>query len=84
VACCFFYTIFGLHQNHGIPPTMDQDKELLRAMIERRQQMLAKMGDQIKREHLGIDQKLDDLISALNDKMLLQEDSIRQSLNFSS
>jgi hypothetical protein len=28
---------------------MDQDKEFLRAMIERRQQMLAKMSEQLKR-----------------------------------
>ena len=63
---------------------MDQDQEFLRAIIERRQQMLAKMGDQIKKEHQGIDQKLDDLISALNDEMLLQEDIPRKSVNFPS
>lgn len=50
---------------------MDQDKELLRALIERRQQMLAQMSDQIKNEHLGIDQQVKSLISALDNKELL-------------
>lgn len=76
-----FLTFAKTKAHHKI---MDQDQEFLRAIIERRQQMLAKMGDQIKKEHQGIDQKLDDLISALNDEMLLQEDIPRKSVNFPS
>jgi hypothetical protein len=53
---------------------MDQDKEFLRAMIERRQQMLAKMSEQIKEEHLGIDETLESLLAAANSKMLFSEE----------
>jgi predicted ArsR family transcriptional regulator len=44
---------------------MDQDNELLRALIEKRQQMLARMREQIITEHQGLDEKLESLLAAL-------------------
>jgi hypothetical protein len=52
---------------------MDQDKEFLRAMIERRQQMLAKMSEQLKKEYQGLDQQVSNLISALDSSLLFPE-----------
>ncbi|MEE4175922.1 MAG: hypothetical protein V2I46_00285 [Bacteroides sp.] len=49
---------------------MDQDKELLRALIEKRQQTLAKMREQIKTEHQGLDEKLEELMAALDNQNL--------------
>ncbi len=52
---------------------MDFDKELLRALIERRQQVLARMGEQIKKEHKGLELKVATLISALDCKTIFPE-----------
>ncbi|MBW6499072.1 MAG: hypothetical protein K0B09_11830 [Bacteroidales bacterium] len=63
---------------------MDQDKELLRAMIEHRQEMLARMTEQIKEEHLGIDQTLESLLAAASSKMLFSEEPEDPSKPFAS
>jgi predicted ArsR family transcriptional regulator len=52
---------------------MDQDQELLRAIIERRQQMLLKMTEQIKKEHHGLENKVANLVSALNSNEIIKE-----------
>lgn len=52
---------------------MDQDKELLKALIERRQEMLAKMSEQLKKEYQGLDQQVSSLISAFESKTLLSD-----------
>ena len=54
---------------------MNQDQELLRAIIERRQQMLLKMTEQIKKEHYGLENKVASLISALNSSEILKKTS---------
>lgn len=53
---------------------MDQDQDFLRAMIERRQQMLAKMGDQIKKEHQALETQVRNLISAFDQKLFFPEE----------
>lgn len=42
-------------------------------MIERRQQMLAKMSEQLKKEYQGLDQQVSNLISALDSSLLFPE-----------
>lgn len=56
---------------------MDIDQELLRALIERRQQKLALMSEQIKKEHHGLDEQVKNLISALDSKVLVPEQDKR-------
>lgn len=51
---------------------MDQDNELLRALIEKRQKMLARMREQIKTEHEDLDEKMAGLVAALENKDLLE------------
>lgn len=58
---------------------MDQDKELLRALIEKRQLSLAKMREQIISEHQGLDEKLEGLMAALFNQDLF-EDFIKDEL----
>jgi predicted ArsR family transcriptional regulator len=54
---------------------MNHDQELLRAIIERRQQMLIKMTEQIKKEHHGLENQVANLVSALNSNEIIKETS---------
>jgi len=73
----------GFHKQHHTSH-MDHDKELLRALIERRQEMLTRMTEQIKKEHLGIDETLEGLLAAANSQMLFSEESEDPSRPFAS
>lgn len=70
-----FFVVFLVFTKQQHTSPMDQDKELLRALIERRQEMLARMTEQIKNEHLGIDETLEGLLAAANSKMFFSEES---------
>ena len=54
---------------------MNHDQELLRAIIERRQQMLIKMTEQIKKEHHGLENQVANLVSALSSNEIIKETS---------
>jgi hypothetical protein len=48
---------------------MTPTQEQMRALIDRRQKMLERMGRQLKKEHHGIEERVDQLIASVDSRL---------------